>query len=74
MAGNDAGHAFNSFPKMNGQWVPDEYFEFPGWRNAFESTAAVQLHHRCASHAMRSRPPSKPFWSAAPTLLACAVT
>ena len=48
VAGNDAGHAYNSFPKMNGQWLPDEYFELPGWRNAFESTAAVQLHHRCA--------------------------
>ena len=46
MAGNDAGHAYNDFPLMNGQWVPDEYFSLPGWRNVFESTAAVQLHHR----------------------------
>ena len=46
MAGNDAGHAYNDFPLMNGQWVPDEYFALPGWRNVFESTAAVQLHHR----------------------------
>lgn len=31
---------------MNGAWVPEEYWVQPGWRNTFESTAAVQLHHR----------------------------
>ena len=46
VAGLDAGHAYNTFPTMNGRWVPDEYWAVPGWRNAFESTAAVQLHHR----------------------------
>lgn len=46
VAGLDAGHAYNTFPDMNGQWFPDEYWSVPGWRNAFESTAAVQLHHR----------------------------
>lgn len=46
MAGLDAGHAYNTFPLMNGKLVPDEYWSTPGWRNAFESTAAVQLHHR----------------------------
>lgn len=46
VAGLDAGHAYNTFPLMNGQLVPDEYRSVPGWRNAFESTAAVQLHHR----------------------------
>ena len=47
VAGNDAGHAYNDFPLMNGRWLPEDYFELAGWRNAFESTAAVQLHHRC---------------------------
>ncbi|GBF94603.1 hypothetical protein Rsub_06718 [Raphidocelis subcapitata] len=47
VAGKDAGRAFNTFPKMNGQWVPDDYFSgLPPLRNAFENTAAVQLHHR----------------------------
>lgn len=46
VAGLDAGHAYNTFPDMNGQWFPDEYWSVPGWKNAFESTAAVQLHHR----------------------------
>jgi heme a synthase len=46
VAGLDAGHAYNTFPLMNGQLIPAEYFSVEGWRNAFESTAAVQLHHR----------------------------
>ena len=46
VAGLDAGHAYNTFPTMNGRWVPEEYWAVPGWRNAFESTAAVQMHHR----------------------------
>lgn len=48
VAGLDAGRAYNTFPLMNGQLIPAEYFnpDTPGWRNAFENTAAVQLHHR----------------------------
>ena len=47
MAGLDAGHAYNTFPLMAGKLVPDEYWGGGGfWRNAFENTAAVQLHHR----------------------------
>lgn len=48
MAGLDAGRAYNTFPLMNGQFIPAEYFNpaTPGLRNAFENTAAVQLHHR----------------------------
>ena len=47
MAGNDAGHAYNSFPKMGDHWVPPEVFEMePLWRNVFENTALVQLDHR----------------------------
>ena len=42
----DAGRAYNDFPFMNGQWVPDEYWAIQGWRGFFENTAAVQLHHR----------------------------
>jgi heme A synthase len=42
----DAGHAYNTFPLMDGRLIPEEYWALPGWRNAFENTAAVQLHHR----------------------------
>lgn len=48
VAGNDAGRSFNTFPKMNRVWIPDEY-----WSTSFfskshfcENTASVQLHHR----------------------------
>lgn len=46
MAGLDAGHAYNTFPLMDGHLVPRDYWAVPGWRNAFENTAAVQFHHR----------------------------
>ena len=46
VAGLGAGHAYNDFPWMNGQWVPDEYWAMPGWRGFFENAAAVQLQHR----------------------------
>lgn len=46
VAGLDAGHAYNTFPLMDGRLIPEEYWALPGWRNAFENTAAVQLHHR----------------------------
>lgn len=46
VAGMDAGRAYNDFPYMAGQWIPDEYWAIRGWRGFFENTAAVQLHHR----------------------------
>lgn len=46
VAGLDAGHAYNTFPLMGGHLIPEEYRAQPGWRNAFENTAAVQFHHR----------------------------
>lgn len=46
VAGMDAGRAYNDFPYMAGQWIPDEYWAISGWRGFFENTAAVQLHHR----------------------------
>lgn len=46
VAGMDAGRAFNTFPTMNGELFPSEYFALEGWRNYFENTAAVQFNHR----------------------------
>jgi cytochrome c oxidase assembly protein subunit 15 len=43
VAGLDAGRAYNTFPKMNGEWIPEEY---PGLQGAFSDTVAAQLHHR----------------------------
>lgn len=47
VAGNDAGHAYNTFPKMGDSWVPDDIFSMrPLVRNFFENTSTVQLDHR----------------------------
>eukprot|EP00613_Pedinella_sp_CCMP2098_P001609 CAMPEP_0171631544 /NCGR_PEP_ID=MMETSP0990-20121206/23734_1 /TAXON_ID=483369 /ORGANISM="non described non described, Strain CCMP2098" /LENGTH=435 /DNA_ID=CAMNT_0012201217 /DNA_START=89 /DNA_END=1396 /DNA_ORIENTATION=- len=55
VAGNDAGRAFNTFPTMDGDWVPPGALELePLWRNAFENTAAVQFDHRVLALASTS--------------------
>jgi cytochrome c oxidase assembly protein subunit 15 len=47
VAGNDAGNAYNTFPKMGDQWIPDGMYDLdPIWRNFFENTATVQFDHR----------------------------
>ncbi|MCO5555467.1 hypothetical protein L7F22_009012 [Adiantum nelumboides] len=47
VAGNEAGHAFNTFPKMGDHWIPEGLFELQPWtRNFFENTATVQFDHR----------------------------
>ncbi|XP_031247196.1 cytochrome c oxidase assembly protein COX15-like [Pistacia vera] len=47
VAGNDAGHAFNTFPKMGDTWIPDDVLDMkPLIRNFFENTSTVQLDHR----------------------------
>ena len=50
VAGNDAGNAYNTYPKMNDQWIPREDMIDPDikpvYRNAFENTAMVQWNHR----------------------------
>ncbi|KAL9403070.1 hypothetical protein Peur_000042 [Populus x canadensis] len=44
VAGNDAGHAFNTFPKMGDAWIPDDIFDLkPVIHNFFENTSAVQV-------------------------------
>ncbi|KAK6934668.1 COX15/CtaA family [Dillenia turbinata] len=47
VAGNDAGRAYNTFPKMGDTWIPDDIFSMkPLIRNFFENTSTVQLDHR----------------------------
>lgn len=47
VAGNDAGHAYNSFPKMGDTWIPEDVLSMePLIRNFFENTSTVQLNHR----------------------------
>ena len=47
VAGLKAGHAFNTFPLMGGQWIPPGYrVAEPFWLNFFETIPAVQFNHR----------------------------
>ncbi|KAL7557394.1 hypothetical protein ACA910_000022 [Epithemia clementina (nom. ined.)] len=47
VAGNDAGRAYNTWPKMGDQWIPSDIFELKPWnRNLLENTATVQFNHR----------------------------
>ena len=47
VAGLRAGHAYNSFPLMNGHLVPPEAFMLePWWHNFLWNVATVQLLHR----------------------------
>jgi cytochrome c oxidase assembly protein subunit 15 len=47
VAGLDAGLIFNTFPKMNGEWLPEQLLWIkPIWVNFFENPSAVQFSHR----------------------------
>lgn len=47
VAGTHAGFAFNTFPLMNGQLIPDGLFtQTPLWRNLFENIITIQFNHR----------------------------
>lgn len=55
VAGNDAGLAYNNWPKMGYDWIPQEVMDF--WSNPiekskmlFEETAVVQFHHRMLAY------------------------
>merc|ERR1719291_873176 len=56
VAGNDAGHAYNTWPKMIDDWIPAEWLAAASaplsrWRLFFEDTAVVQFDHRCLAYA-----------------------
>lgn len=47
VAGLDAGFAYNTWPLMNGDFMPPEVWNLsPAWLNFLENTAAVQFTHR----------------------------
>jgi cytochrome c oxidase assembly protein subunit 15 len=47
VAGIRAGRAYNTFPLMNGHWVPPEIFLLKPWYlNFFNNMATVQFDHR----------------------------
>jgi len=47
VAGTDAGYAYNTFPLMDGRFVPDGYWQSDlGFASLFEWVPAVQFNHR----------------------------
>jgi len=47
VAGIHAGYAYNTFPTMDGHWIPPEVLSLePWWRNFVYNMATVQLVHR----------------------------
>jgi cytochrome c oxidase assembly protein subunit 15 len=48
VAGTKAGFIMNTFPTMNGQWLPDGLLAMtPLWLNIFDNAITVQFTHRC---------------------------
>ena len=47
MAGSHAGQSYNTFPYMNGQLIPEDYFikEY-GYKNFFENIITINFNHR----------------------------
>lgn len=53
VAGIRAGFAYNTFPLMNGRFVPPEIFMIePAWRNFFWNMATVQFDHRIGAYVL----------------------
>lgn len=50
VAGYDAGLAYNTFPLMDGDWVPQGLMLLDPWyRNLFENTLTIQFQHRVSA-------------------------
>ena len=53
VAGLKAGLVYNTFPLMDGEWVPQGLFSLdPNWRNFFENITTVQFDHRLLAMAL----------------------
>jgi cytochrome c oxidase assembly protein subunit 15 len=53
VAGLDAGLVFNTWPAIDGSFIPDRarlWFLHPLWRNLFENTLTVQFDHRMMAY------------------------
>jgi heme a synthase len=51
VAGLKAGRAFNTWPLMDGKFIPDGFLRLePWWHNLTENMATVQFNHRMAAY------------------------
>jgi cytochrome c oxidase assembly protein subunit 15 len=61
VAGIRAGLAYNTFPLMNGHWIPPELFMLEPWHeNFFSNMATVQFEHRLIAWGLAALAPV--FW------------
>lgn len=67
VAGLKAGLAFNTFPTMNGHWLPPGLYALhPLWHNFFENLTTVQFNHRVIAYLLAAVIPL--FWWHARTI------
>jgi cytochrome c oxidase assembly protein subunit 15 len=55
VAGSGAGHAYNTWPGIDGAFIPavESLLHLsPAWRNAFENTLTIQFDHRMLAYAI----------------------
>ncbi len=53
VAGNHAGLVYNTWPSMNGDFMPPDLMTWePWWRNFFENHAMVQFLHRMGAYVL----------------------
>jgi cytochrome c oxidase assembly protein subunit 15 len=55
VAGMDAGLTFNTWPLIDGAFIPTLerlFFEQPAWRNFFENALTVQFNHRMMAYVL----------------------
>ena len=55
VAGLRAGRAYNTWPTIDGAFIPDParlFFETPWWRNFFDNVLTVQFTHRMTAYAL----------------------
>ncbi|HVZ04349.1 COX15/CtaA family protein [Hyphomicrobium sp.] len=50
VAGLKAGFIYNTWPTMDGQWFPSDYWTKPAFLTFFESHAAAQFNHRLTAY------------------------
>ena len=51
VAGLDAGQGYNTWPQMDGQFIPSGLYAMkPAWLNIFENAMTVQFNHRALAY------------------------
>jgi cytochrome c oxidase assembly protein subunit 15 len=63
VAGMDAGMGYNTWPLMDGSWVPRGLFVMsPAWLNLFENAMTVQFTHRILAYVVTVAAVAQVMW------------